>query len=351
MLKRFHIAALVVFCSLFVFHDVSAQTTESLRLVTSPLPINLAADPGTTVSSPIRIKNDGTATEKLKISIMKFKAYGDNGAPQLMDPAPEDQFVSWISFSENTFSIAPGEWKTITATIALPKTAAFGYYYAVVFSRADDTTVAQERQTALSGGTAVLVLLEAKVADAKRQVDVVSFTADRKWYEFLPATFTIKLKNSGNVHVSPYGDIFIGRSGQKGDFDLKVNQGEGRGSILPDSNREFTAEWNDGFPSYQDKIEDGKIVRDENGNIIKELTWDFKDAAKLRFGKYQAKLIMVYDNGQRDELIEATVSFWVMPWRLMGVAMIIILFALVGFKSTFSSLWEKAFGKRKSIQK
>lgn len=321
-----------------------AQSREGLRLVTSPLPINLSAEPGTSVQAAIKVKNDGVAKETLKAEVMKFKAYGENGAPQLMDPEPGDDFVDWMSFSEKTFAAAPGEWKTITATIALPESAAFGYYYAVVFSRADDEVKPEARQTAIAGGTAVLVLLDAKVPEAKRQVDVVSFEANRSWYEFLPVTFTLKLRNSGNVHVAPYGNIFISRSGQKSEFDLSINQGDGKGNILPDSNREFIAQWDDGFPIYRPKQEDGKVVRDEQGNIIKELVWDWKDASKLRFGKYTAKLVMVYDDGARDVPLEAEVSFWVMPWRLIGASAVILFFAFIGFKNTFLGFFRKVRG-------
>ncbi len=77
----------------------SAQTAGDFRLITSPLAINLSTEPGSQVSAPIRVKNDGTTTEKLSISLMKFGAYGENGAPQLMDKESGDEFFSWVSFS------------------------------------------------------------------------------------------------------------------------------------------------------------------------------------------------------------------------------------------------------------
>jgi hypothetical protein len=329
-MKRHLSLASFILASCFVFltssDSASAQSPEGLRLITSPLPINLSAKPGTSVQAAIKVKNDGAVQETLKTEVMKFKAYGENGAPQLMDPESGDDFINWISFSEKAFLVEPG------------------YYYAVVFSRAGDETKPEARQTALTGGTAVLVLLDAVVPDAKRQVDIVSFEANRSWYEFLPATFTIKLKNSGNVHVAPYGNIFISRVGGKNEFDLKINQGDGRGNILPDSNREFVAQWDDGFPVYRPKQEDGKIVRDEAGNIVKELKWDWKDASKLRFGKYTAKLALVYDDGTRDELLEAEVSFWVMPWRVIGASAVILFFAFIGFKNTFLGFFRKVRG-------
>ena len=105
-----------------------------------------------------------------------------------------------------------------------------------------------------------------------------------------------------------------------------------KGSILPDSGRTFTVEWNDGFLRYVDKQEDGKVVHDENGNIVKVLDWNWKDAAKLRFGKYEAKLLLVYDDGHRDVPLEGTVSFWVVPWRVI-LGLIVNIGIIIGFFS------------------
>ncbi len=323
---------------------VSAQAVGDLRLITSPLPINLSTEPGSQISAPIRVKNDGTATEKLGISLMKFSAYGENGAPQLMDKESGDEFFSWVNFSEKEFFIEPGEWKSITATFDIPSTAAFGYYYAVVFSRAGETAAVKPGETALTGGTAVLVLLEAKVKDAKRQVEIAEFSADRKWYEFLPSTFTVRLRNTGNVHIAPRGNLFVGRAGEKNSDFLEVNLE--KGNILPDSFREFEVKWEDGFPVYREREEDGKIVRDAEGNILRDLVWDWKNAANFRFGKYEAKLLLVYDDGRRDVPLEGMVSFWVLPWRLMLAALVVMFLVLIGLKSTFTNIWRKLFGKK-----
>ena len=52
-----------------------------------------------------------------------------------------------------------------------------------------------------------------------------------------------------------------------------------------------------------------------------ELKWDWGQASKLRWGKYTAKMLLIYDDGQRDVPIEGEVSFWVVPWRLIGVVL------------------------------
>lgn len=326
---------LIMIMLLFIFASPAkaAGPEGDLRLTTSSLPINLKVLPGSSIAAQIKVKNDGVGTENIKVSLMKFKADGETGTPMLAAREQGDDFFDWVSFSENSFPLPLNEWKTITATFNVPKIASFGYYYAIVFSRAEESVPKGERQTVITGGTATLVLLEAIVPDAKREVVVTSFTADKRIYEFLPAIFTVKLRNTGNVHIAPRGNIFI-NSGDKKDLAiLEINPN--KGNILPDSPREFSEKWNDGFPHYGNVQEDDRMSLDEKGNPIQELKWNFGEMPKLRWGKHTAKLLLYYDDGTRDVPIESEISFWVIPWRLIfGLLGILSLLFFAGRLST-----------------
>ncbi len=325
--------------------SVSAQTSAEntgLNLVTSPLPINLITEPSSTVSAQLKIKNGGTKNERIKVELMKFSSFGEEGKPKLLDREKGDDFFDWVSFSENSFDVAPNEWKTITVTFKIPKTAAFGYYYAVTFSRAEEEKATKERQTTIVGAAATLVLVEVRVPNAKREVEVLEFSNDHKFYEFLPVTFSVKLKNKGNVHVAPRGNIFIDKGSTHDVAIIEVNLD--KRNVLPSSNRIFETKWTDGFPLYVEKIKDDKTVLDKKGNIVKKLQWDFSQADKLRWGHYTANLLLVYDDGKQDVTIEGKTSFWIIPWRLIGGGMVIAVFMLVGLQSTIRKLWRKVIG-------
>jgi len=345
--KYLIIALAFVILSTFSTHSASAATGE-LRLTTSPLPISLKVTPGTSVTTALKIKNDGNQTENLKVSLMKFKADPNTGATILSDRESTDTYFDWVTFSDPIFTLPSNEWKTVNATFNVPKEAVFDYYYAIVFLRADQQTQPGERQTVLNGGTATMVLLTADVPNAQKQLDLAQFTADKNIFEFLPVTFDIKVRNTGNVHVIPHGNIFISRNEEKDVAILDVNATQG--SILPNSPRDFKSQWSDGFPVFTPKEVDGATQKDASGNLIQELKWNFADASKLRWGKYTAKLLLVYDNGQRDVPIEAEVSFWVIPWRLIGGLLVILIFMFIGLKSTIQGWYKKikgAFDKKK----
>ena len=332
---------------IFVPKTIQAQETISdsgLNLTTSPLPINLITSPGVTVSAQLKIKNGGTQTEKLAVGLMKFDAYGDDGMPRLMDRQGGDDFFDWVTFSEDTFEVLPNQWKTITATFSLPPSAAFGYYYAVTFSRADQSP-STPGQTAIAGATATLVLVEARVDNAQRDIEVIDFTSDRTSYEFLPVSFNLKLKNKGNVHVAPRGNIFIDKGSKHDLAILEINQLGG--NVLPDSNRVFVTTWNDGFPLYVNQVEEDKVVLDKLGRAKKKLNWDFSQTDKFRWGKYTAKMLLVYDDGIRDVPIEAKLSFWLIPWRFIIALTLVISLTVIGLWSSLKKLFSKLFKRKK----
>ena len=82
---------------------VPAPAAKSLSLITSPLPINLATPPGKTITTDIKIKQAGPGTQKLRVSLMKFAAYGSEGKPRLLDRGPGDDYFDWVKFDKTTF--------------------------------------------------------------------------------------------------------------------------------------------------------------------------------------------------------------------------------------------------------
>lgn len=322
-------AAVVVSVSVFAPVSLAQNSPDGgLNLVVSPLPVALETKPGQRIATELKLKNVGLTTERIKISVMKFGAEGEDGTPKLLDLEPSDTFDDWAKFSENNFEAEPEVWKSISMTIDPPAEAAFGYYYAIVFSRADAEQQIQPNQANLLGAVASLVLLDVQAPGAKREAKLTEFSMPKNVYEFLPTEFTVRMQNSGNVHVAPRGNIFIRKGGAENISLLEVNLD--KGYILPDSSRKFTAAWEDGWPVYKVVTADGKVELDENGKQNNKLDWNSFNPSKLRIGKYTAHLVMVYNDGSRDVPVEGYVSFWVIPWRILGVLAIVSLLLVAG---------------------
>ena len=301
----------------------------------SPLPILLNIKPGSSATTDLRVNNPSAHGERLKELVKTFTQDGPTGNVTLHDPTASDEFINWISFSRTEFDAPPGLWQTVKMTVNVPKTASFGYYFAVEFTSASQPTKANNG-AAVQGAVASFVLLNTESPGEKRQMQITSFTADHRFYEFLPASFTIRLHNSGNVYAGASGNIFIMRGGKQ---VAVLNVNENHGLVLPGSNRLFTDSWSDGFPSYQPVIDkSGQQIKNKDGDIEKKLRWNFGQVSHLRFGHYTAKLALVYNDGQRDVPVNGTLSFWVIPWRLLIGLLVVFIFMVIGFWSTFRKI-------------
>jgi len=275
----------------------------AINLSLSPISIQLEVEPGGSETAAIKLRNNGSEDEPLKVSYGTFTFNERTQQIDLTQDVPADT-ASWISVDRPQFVIKPGEWETVNVTFAPPAQASLTYYYAVIFSRIDQVVPGEPSTTKVTGAPAVLVLTNVDSPLTKRELQVESFSVPKFWVEFLPQTFSLKVRNTGNVHLAPSGNVFIDGPRTK---DLAVLSANPKNSIiLPDSMRELTISWDDGFPKWVPS----------DSTVEQELKWDFSQADRFRLGKYTAHLLMVYDNGERDIPIESYVSFWVIPWRV-----------------------------------
>lgn len=311
-----------------------------INLSLSPTYITVLTLPGEEVSSEFRLRNNNTFAEHLQITLAKFTS-SENGRPVIADLEDGDDYASWLSVSDEDFIMQPSQNKTISFTITPPDDAALGYYYALVVSRITDDAV--KKEASIEGSIALPVLLDVKSPNAKRELQLVDFSTDKLFYEHLPAVFNLSFKNSGNIHVVPVGDIFIDSMWNKDVAVIPVN--EGRGNVLPGGERVLTNSWNDGFITRKIKTVDGVPIKTSKGENEYETVYDFASANKFRFGRYTAHALVVYDNGERDIPMEATVSFWIIPWKIVGGVGLVVLLAVIGIIIVIKGLFKKILRK------
>ncbi len=329
---RSTITLLLAVCLLFS-SSVGAQSVAdsgaSINLTVSPTFVNLVADPGEKVSTQFAITNNNSFTESYRLSLVKYELTDGGNSLSIVDVAAKDPVAKWITFPESAVAVSANQTKTIKLTVQPDKDATLGYYYGILIER--DKEALPKDQTAVAAASVFSVILEINTPDAHRELNFVDFSTDKLIYEHLPTTFNVTVKNTGNIHVVPVGNVFIDQGKSKDLALLSVNPG--RGNVLPQSSRTFTTQWDDGFIVRSAKMENGNVVLDEKNNPVMTTTYNFEKFHKFRIGKYTAHLLLIYDNGQRDIPIEARLSFWVIPWKMIGAATIIVLFVLLGLRS------------------
>src|ERR1039458_7537747 len=226
----------------------AAPSTTGTNLTTSPFSVDLTPNPGASTSTTLQLQNNGSKAVSISLKLEEFKANGDNGSAQIFTPPPGDEPTQWVHFSPSSFVAQPGIWNSVTMTVRVPKTASFGYYYAVLF--VPSTTATGNNTEKFKGANAIFVLLNAHVPNENNTLSVQSFSVSKASYQYLPASFSVNVHNDGNVFTIPRGDIFISRTKNGHAIDtLDINSGQG--NILPQSNRVFQVQWTNGFPVYQ----------------------------------------------------------------------------------------------------
>jgi len=312
-----------------------------INLTLSPITLQLEVKPGETKTGEIKIRNNSTEPEALRVSFATF-SFNDATQQINLNSQSDETFLKWISVDQPEFVVQPSEWSTVNVTFTPPPEASLGYYFAVIFNRVSEPV--EGGTTKISGAPAVLVLSNVISPLAKRELQLDSFKVPKVWVEFLPQQFLLNIRNSGNVHLPPTGNIFIDSRTKKDIAVLSINPANSL--ILPNSSREYTVTWSDGFPKWVDETEKDQTILDENGQTKQKLEWNFAEADRFRIGKYTAHLLLVYDNGERDVPIESFVSFWVIPWRISIAVIIISIFFLLGIRSTVADVF-RSFRRKK----
>jgi hypothetical protein len=172
---------------------------------------------------------------------------------------------------------------------------------------------------------AVFTLVNVDRPGATSSLTVSNFSVSKRFYEYLPAKFSITFRNTGNTIAQPYGNLFLQRTPTSKIplGTLAVN--ENKGYILPGTARTVSATWTDGFPVY-------RPVTNADGSTSQKLVWNWTKLSQLRIGRYTAHLVAVYSQAGRDVPIEGNVSFWVIPWKiLIGLVVVVLLLLFAVF--------------------
>jgi len=315
----------------------------NINLSVSPISVVLETSPGEMVRSTVKIRNNGIEPEYLVADLAKFEASGVEGEPVIREFEDSEVWQNWIRFDEQEFVVEPGEWKSVNFTFEPSSEAGLNYFYTIMFRRQRE--VDPGTTTSLTGAPAVLVLANVVSPQSRAELQLEEFSVPKMVFEFLPVRFKVKVKNSGNVFLAPTGNVFIDGGGKKDIAILSFNKGGGY--VLPDTSREYAAIWEEGFPVYKVKTEDGAEVKNEAGESVYELEWDFSQIDKMRWGRYKANLLLVYDNGERDVPIESQVAFWVIPWRILAAIVAIGLLVLAGIGSLLRPILRRVWRRNR----
>lgn len=283
----------ILFCLAFLATLLVMPAQAKIKgegLTISPPVEELTLEKGKVHSDIIKITNPTGKTMEIYPTVMNFAASGEGGEPTFYPATEEEKNFSlahWIEFSQSKLALTPEQVVEFDYRINVPQDAEPGGHYGVVFFATEPPDVEDDaNKVALSSmvGSLILVKVPGKIVE---EGSLEEFSA-KKFYFNPPVDFITRVKNSGNVHFKPQGEITL--KDMFGNEIKRVPVNESKGNVLPESIRRFENNW-DG---------DGKI----------------------RIGRFTADLRLAY--GSTEKTLDGQLVFWIIPWWLIAAVAAVI---------------------------
>ncbi|MEO6109591.1 MAG: hypothetical protein ABIP50_01090 [Candidatus Saccharimonadales bacterium] len=299
------IAVFVATFALLSTSAVQAQTATGggQALEIGPPVVSINGDPGQTITTNLSLRDVSSTDLYVTGQVNDFIASGEDGTPKVIldDTTTPYSFKEWVRVVPSS-TLKPKQIKTITVTIDIPKNASPGGYYGIVrFSGVPPEL--KGSGVSLNASLGSLIFLKVN-GQAKEQLSIEEFSVNSggkasSIVQGAPITVVQRIKNTGNTFEQPVGLVTITDMFGKTVATLPVN--EAKRLILSDSTRRF-----------EEKL-DTSVIGD-----------------KILFGKYNAEFTMSYGSDAKE--IKQTISFWVIPYTLIGVAIIVLVMAFFLFR-------------------
>ena len=281
---------------------VGGHTAHALTV--SPAKIEINADPGTVVSGEFLVVNEEGDLKTFYTSSENFQAQGETGAPNFTTDGGD--LASWVTVAPQVM-LNKGEQKKIPFTITVPAKAEAGGHFAAIFlSTAPPHGAVNQVSVGAKIGILILLHVSGPIKEGGGLLDFSTLN-NKHLFTSLPVSFTYRFNNSGNDRVKPTGTLVIRDTLWLTSAELSGNPSEG--NILPNSTRKFDLVWQGDQPAPDAPLGFFGSVKNE---------WQH-----FAFGFYTAHLALTY--GSKPDTATASVSFFVLPWHLSIVVLLILL--------------------------
>jgi hypothetical protein len=315
-MKRFLQTALIIVTAVAVFLPAYAMTEAATRtqldveatgdFVIGPGKTDLSIAPGESEIRQLTVTNRTANETTFNVSVEDFTAAsGTEEVVRLLgDQRGPASLQDFVTPELDEFTLASGEQISFSVEVAIPADASpGGRYGAVIVSNAPSAESSGGTQARVVSRLASLMLtrVEGDVTESGQLTDFrISGPDSVFWQSKGPDSFELLFENTGNVHLAPYGQITVSNLLGQTVGTLPVDAY----FALPDSTR------------YR---------------LIQRSTDSFM------FGRYTATLNLNRSYGDRVDT--AQLSFWVIPWRILGLGLVALLL-LAGIVRWFKNRFE-----------
>ncbi len=274
----------------------------SLSIGVAPTSKTLKLTPGEVYSDEIVYWNLAEQTGTYKVYISAFQQI-ENQPGTAIILTPEDDAKApysaskWVTVENDTISLVPNKNSKLKYSITVPQDVTEGEYYVEIFLISEND--AQQGGTAaftnLAAGTPILIQIG---DDFIENAELLKFIADKKFYEKINVFFSTRIKNIGDTHINPTGEIVVENIFKQEVARIPFNKNSQ--SLLRDTTGDFEDSW-------------------------KQQSYLSVNNA-IALGPLTATLVTTYRTFQPGfAVLNAQTTFWVFPWKIILIILAIII--------------------------
>lgn len=292
--KKLKQAIFLGFLAFGLLTVAKVKAQEQIRTFTiTPPTVEQNLNPGQNAEGVMKVINDSPSPLSFTVITQDFIVEDTKGTPELLPPNTLNKKYSaaaWVGVSPNSFTIERGKQQILNYYIQVPADARPGGHYTAVVFKPDSPIKIAGSGAAVN--TVLGTLFEIGVnGDIKESAKVVRFSGN-SFLEYGPANIFTQIINLGDLHIKPKGTITLSNM-----LGMKVSE-----TKIKEANI---------FPG---------AARDLNTSV----------GSKVMIGRYKATLLASY--GKNNNLpLAATFYFWVFPWKVAIIVVLVIIAAILGY--------------------
>ena len=283
---------------LFVVPSRAARAESPGGITIIPATIERLANPGETITETLKITNVNDEQKEFYLYKRNIKGVEEGGVPVFAQDDTERtgyEIADWVALQTEPIEVEPHSDYFLDITINVPETASPGSHFGGVFVSAEPPKL---RETGAGVGYEVGTILSIRISgDIVDTARIRSLSTGKLFYTSKKVDFNTKVENQGNILIRPRGPLEVRSMFSNKSSSMMIN--ENLAGVFPGAVRDFAFMW------------------EEEG---------------LGFGRYEAILALVYDGKDGQKTIDASVTFWIFPMK-------IIVPIVIGFASIFIIGW------------
>jgi hypothetical protein len=278
--------------------NLSEITGTSIELTAIPPRLgddgSLAGDPGSTIQAQVRVRNNSGETITVDTLVEDFIIGEDGRTPIAVQEQPNSlwSLASWVQLGSTRNTVGPFGSAIIPVVIQVPDNALPGGRYAMIMHQpavegSEEVTGEVAGAAAVNQRVGTLVYFRVN-GDIKENATIRNIRVPFLT-ELGPVPIQFDIENTSDIHIHPSVKITIRNLFGETKETIDVSSQ----NVFPYTTRTFETQW--------DRV------------------WGF--------GRYTAMIDAAY--GEQGKIAQAAVSFWLIPYKLILVILLVIV-ALIG---------------------